>query len=111
MEYKDKIFALIGKEGCEWKDLTVCDDYYELEDDDNNCFIRFFVKVIGFKDDYASIRDWGHTNLKPFEEEPVIRYKIKTRTIIKKIKINELKQPETLIERVMARIGYYKNGI
>lgn len=68
-EYLDDVFVLEGREGCAFKDLKVRHCTAGAVTGDiglNNKYpIIFYVKVIGFADGRAPVRDWG-MNIKKF---------------------------------------------
>lgn len=96
-EYRDEVFVLGGREGTLWKDLEVNNE--EMP-------IRFYVKVVGFVDEIASMRSWGHITLNKYVERPNIIYRNK---IVKKIvRPKVIKTPKTIVEKLLSRFGYYK---
>jgi hypothetical protein len=64
-EYEDAYFELGIREGGKLEDAVVTlTEPYGREKDDNNLTVRFTVKVIGFHDSRAPVRNWGARILK-----------------------------------------------
>jgi hypothetical protein len=62
--YQDEIFLFVGDEGCEFEDLRIkhCTCGAVTGDiSDKGKQIGFYMKVVGFYDKKAPMRNWGIT--------------------------------------------------
>jgi len=107
-DYANMMFRLSGKEGSEFCELkvTAFKDYQCNQDHKRD--IDFYVMVVGFEDNNASRRTFGHRKLGYWKNKTkVITKRIIKEKVIRKI-VYRHKRPKTLFGKFMARIGYFK---